>query len=207
MAGRGVIRQLLRSKFQSQSFTKTHEDAASAGIKSLRAFAILGVGVSGFLSFASIASASDEAKHGLESPNYPWPHEGILSSYDHASLSLGERRIILCSYASPDQLEAQVCIAAVKVPVIAPLPPLLPSLHKRGRGKTTKSVFRSLKAGLQFPVGRIARFLKKGLSTSPPSSNTSPPRFVLELAGNAPMDNKKIRIVPRHIQLGVRSCF
>ncbi|KAM7260741.1 hypothetical protein ACFE04_026216 [Oxalis oulophora] len=140
MAGRGVIRQLLRSKFQSQSSTatpvlsyfsskKTHEDAASAGIKSFRAFAILGVGVSGFLSFASIASASDEAEHGLESPNYPWPHEGILSSYDHSSLSLGERRIILCSYASPDQLEAQVCIAAVKVPVIAPLPPLLPSLH------------------------------------------------------------------------------
>lgn len=33
----------------------------------------------------------------------------------------------------------------------------------RGRGKpTAKSVSRSSKAGLQFPVGRIARFLKKG---------------------------------------------
>lgn len=32
-----------------------------------------------------------------------------------------------------------------------------------GRGKAkSKSVTRSAKAGLQFPVGRIARFLKKG---------------------------------------------
>jgi histone H2A len=34
---------------------------------------------------------------------------------------------------------------------------------KGGRGKPkTKSVSRSSKAGLQFPVGRIARFLKAG---------------------------------------------
>lgn len=32
----------------------------------------------------------------------------------------------------------------------------------RGKPKATKSVSRSSKAGLQFPVGRIARFLKKG---------------------------------------------
>ena len=34
----------------------------------------------------------------------------------------------------------------------------------KGRGKTAgkKSVSRSTKAGLQFPVGRIARYLKKG---------------------------------------------
>ena len=32
----------------------------------------------------------------------------------------------------------------------------------RGKPKTTKSVSRSSKAGLQFPVGRIARFLKAG---------------------------------------------
>ena len=36
---------------------------------------------------------------------------------------------------------------------------------KGGRGKSakgSKSVSKSTKAGLQFPVGRIARFLKKG---------------------------------------------
>ena len=34
----------------------------------------------------------------------------------------------------------------------------------RGKGKTAgkKQVSRSSKAGLQFPVGRIARYLKKG---------------------------------------------
>lgn len=32
----------------------------------------------------------------------------------------------------------------------------------RGKPKATKSISRSSKAGLQFPVGRIARFLKKG---------------------------------------------
>lgn len=32
----------------------------------------------------------------------------------------------------------------------------------RGKIKGSKSVSRSLKAGLQFPVGRVARFLKAG---------------------------------------------
>ncbi|GLE04532.1 hypothetical protein PINS_up013487 [Pythium insidiosum] len=31
-----------------------------------------------------------------------------------------------------------------------------------GRGKKGKSSTRSAKAGLQFPVGRVARYLKKG---------------------------------------------
>lgn len=63
---------------------KDQNDTGSAGVKSLRAIALLGAGVSGILSFTTIASA-DEAEHGLESPSYPWPHQGILSSYDHAS--------------------------------------------------------------------------------------------------------------------------
>lgn len=67
------------------SFWLKHEEAVgSAGVNSLRALALLGAGASGLLSFASIASA-DEAEHGLSSPDYPWPHKGILSSYDHSS--------------------------------------------------------------------------------------------------------------------------
>ena len=50
----------------------------------IRAIALLGAGVSGLLSFTTIASA-DEAEHGKKCPSYPWPHQGILSSYDHAS--------------------------------------------------------------------------------------------------------------------------
>ena len=37
------------------------------------------------------------------------------------------------------------------------------AMSGRGKGKTAKkAVSRSSKAGLQFPVGRIARYLKKG---------------------------------------------
>lgn len=55
-----------------------------AGIKSLKVLALVGAGISGILSFATVTSA-DEAEHGLPAPSYPWPHKGILSSYDHAS--------------------------------------------------------------------------------------------------------------------------
>ncbi|KAJ0110476.1 hypothetical protein Patl1_03655 [Pistacia atlantica] len=48
-------------------------------MKFLKTFALLGAGVSGFLSFATIAPV-DEAEHGLACPNHPWPHEGILST-------------------------------------------------------------------------------------------------------------------------------
>ncbi|CAM9429092.1 unnamed protein product, partial [Pylaiella littoralis] len=83
---------------------------------------------------------------------------------------------------------------------------------KGGRGK--KSVTRSAKAGLQFPVGRVGRFLKAGKYASRVGAGA--PVYlaavleyltaeVLELAGNAARDNKKARIVPRHIQLAVRN--
>ena len=63
------------------------EDAVgSSTMESLRlgVLALVGAGISGILSFATIASA-DEVEHGLPAPSYPWPHKGILSSYDHAS--------------------------------------------------------------------------------------------------------------------------
>ncbi|KAG8389410.1 hypothetical protein BUALT_Bualt02G0226300 [Buddleja alternifolia] len=84
-----------------------------------------------------------------------------------------------------------------------------------GRGKPkSKAVSRSSKAGLQFPVGRVARFLKKGryaqrVGSGSPVYLSAVLEYlaaeVLELAGNAARDNKKNRIVPRHIQLAVRN--
>ncbi|TYI09900.1 hypothetical protein ES332_A09G103300v1 [Gossypium tomentosum] len=56
----------------------------------LRSLALFGAGVSGLLGCATIAY-SDEAEHGLAVPNYPWPHQGILSSYDHASIRRGHQ--------------------------------------------------------------------------------------------------------------------
>ncbi|XP_004234016.1 probable histone H2AXb [Solanum lycopersicum] len=84
----------------------------------------------------------------------------------------------------------------------------------RGKQKASKSVSRSSKAGLQFPVGRIARFLKNGkyaerVGAGAPVYLSAVLEYlaaeVLELAGNAARDNKKNRIVPRHIQLAVRN--
>ena len=137
----------------------------------------------------------------------------------------------------------------------------------RGKGKSAKkAVSRSAKAGLQFPVGRIARYLKKGkvscscstheeclhllrlissisacqdVETGPDTRSPTIKLYfllmkwsclvqyasrigagapvylaavleylaaeILELAGNAARDNKKTRIIPRHIQLAVRN--
>ena len=87
-----------------------------------------------------------------------------------------------------------------------------------GRGKldatAAKSVSRSSKAGLQFPVGRLARFMKEGrfaerIGAGAPVYMAAVLEYlaaeVLELAGNAARDNKKTRIVPRHIQLAIRN--
>lgn len=82
---------------------------------------------------------------------------------------------------------------------------------KGGRGKGdagAKAVSKSTKAGLQFPVGRIARFMKEGkysdrIGAGAPVYLAAVLEYlaaeVLELAGNAARDNKKTRIVPRHI--------
>ena len=91
----------------------------------------------------------------------------------------------------------------------------MPGKGKAGRGKTGgKNQSRSAKAGLQFPVGRIARYLKTGkyserVGAGAPVYLAAVLEYlaaeVLELAGNAAKENKKTRIIPRHIQLAVRN--
>jgi histone H2A len=87
---------------------------------------------------------------------------------------------------------------------------------KGGRGKKTggKASSRSSKAGLQFPVGRLSRYLRKGgfakrVGGGAPVYLAAVLEYlcaeILELAGNAARDNKKTRIIPRHIQMAVRS--
>ncbi|XP_051124491.1 histone H2A.1 [Andrographis paniculata] len=84
---------------------------------------------------------------------------------------------------------------------------------RRG-GERKKSIPKSVKAGLQFPVGRIARFLKKGryarrVGSGAPIYMAAVLEYLaaelLELAGNAARDNKKGRIIPRHVQLAIRN--
>ena len=83
---------------------------------------------------------------------------------------------------------------------------------KTAEGKGGRS--RSAKAGLQFPVGRIHRHLKKGnyaqrIGAGAPVYLAAVLEYlaaeILELAGNAARDNKKSRIIPRHLQLAIRN--
>lgn len=90
----------------------------------------------------------------------------------------------------------------------------------KGQGKAKggkvggKSKTRSTRAGLQFPVGRIHRFLRKGnyserVGAGAPVYLAAVLEYltaeILELAGNAARDNKKARIIPRHLQLAIRN--
>ncbi|KAI9487684.1 MAG: histone H2A [Benjaminiella poitrasii] len=78
----------------------------------------------------------------------------------------------------------------------------------------SKSQTRSSKAGLQFPVGRIHRLLRRGnyaqrVGAGAPVYLAAVLEYlaaeILELAGNAARDNKKSRIIPRHLQLAIRN--
>ena len=84
----------------------------------------------------------------------------------------------------------------------------------RGKAKGEKAQSRSTRAGLQFPVGRISRFLRKGryagrVGAGAPVYLAAVMEYlaaeILELAGNAARDNKRTRITPRHVQLAIRN--
>ncbi|XP_063616016.1 histone H2A-like, partial [Penaeus indicus] len=96
------------------------------------------------------------------------------------------------------------------------MPPTFTPQSGRGKGGKVKgkSKSRSSRAGLQFPVGRIHRLLRKGnyaerVGAGAPVYLAAVMEYlaaeVLELAGNAARDNKKTRIIPRHLQLAIRN--
>ena len=83
-----------------------------------------------------------------------------------------------------------------------------------GASKKGKATTRSEKAGLQFPVGRIARYIRDmkvadRVGAGAPVYLAAVLEYlaaeILELSGNAARDNKRQRIIPRHIQLAVRN--
>ena len=83
---------------------------------------------------------------------------------------------------------------------------------KKSADKSSKT--RSARAGITFPVGRIHRHLKQGhyaerISANAPVYLAAVLEYitaeVLELAGNAATDNKKSRIIPRHLTLAIKN--
>ncbi|CRK94777.1 CLUMA_CG008271, isoform A [Clunio marinus] len=75
---------------------------------------------------------------------------------------------------------------------------------------------RTRRAGLQFPVGRIHRFLREGkyadrIGARAPVYLAAVMEYlvteILELSGNAAHDKKRHRISPRHLQLAIRNDY
>uniref|UniRef100_A0A8C4R912 Histone H2A n=1 Tax=Eptatretus burgeri TaxID=7764 RepID=A0A8C4R912_EPTBU len=73
---------------------------------------------------------------------------------------------------------------------------------------------RSSRAGLQFSVGRVHRLMRNANYADRIGAGASVllaavleylSAEILELAGNAAKDNKKIIIMPRHLQLAIRN--
>eukprot|EP01128_Nolandella_sp_AFSM9_P010119 TRINITY_DN6946_c0_g1_i1.p1 TRINITY_DN6946_c0_g1~~TRINITY_DN6946_c0_g1_i1.p1 ORF type:complete len:137 (-),score=47.21 TRINITY_DN6946_c0_g1_i1:144-554(-) len=92
--------------------------------------------------------------------------------------------------------------------------PLNMSTISNTRRPSAKPQSRSARAGLQFPVGRIHRFLKERCHAGGRVAATAAvysaaileylSAEVLELAGNASRDLNVKRITPRHLQLAIR---
>ncbi|XP_028911333.1 histone H2A type 1-H [Ornithorhynchus anatinus] len=81
----------------------------------------------------------------------------------------------------------------------------------KGKGEAER---RTARPGLRFPLGHRHPLLLKGdyperaggaTPVYPAPVLEHPTAEILELAGNAARDNKKTRIIPRHLQLAVRN--
>ncbi|TPP64979.1 Histone H2A [Fasciola gigantica] len=94
-----------------------------------------------------------------------------------------------------------------------PLSPPWSDSYKRVVGQLV-ALSKCANVSVHFPVGRVHRLLRKGnyaerVGAGAPVYLAAVLEYlaaeVLELAGNAARDNKKTRIIPRHLQLAIRN--
>jgi len=106
------LRSLLRLREGGQRLASQVSGSAAVGGETvsdglMRLVCTAGLGTLAWASLSFGESvAADEAEHGLASAEYPWPHNGVFSSYDHASIRRGH------------QVYQQVCAACHSVALL-----------------------------------------------------------------------------------------
>nr|XP_036856095.1 histone H2A type 1-H-like [Manis javanica]XP_036856096.1 histone H2A type 1-H-like [Manis javanica]XP_036856097.1 histone H2A type 1-H-like [Manis javanica]XP_036856098.1 histone H2A type 1-H-like [Manis javanica] len=137
-----------------------------------------------------------------EMPVSGWTCLSTLYTYTE-----GIKSCTTTTFHSPHALSLEV-VCRVLVEVV------MSGRGKQGGKARAKAKTRSSRAGLQFPVGRVHRLLRKGnyaerVGAGAPVYLAAVLEYltaeILELAGNAARDNKKTRIIPRHLQLAIRN--
>jgi len=100
-------------------------------------------------------------------------------------------------------------------PVPSPQPSFAPGLagRKKPAARQIRAISMTARAGLTFPIAKVSRMIKaiwkssvgKGAPVYLAAVMEYMTAEVLELSGNASRDNKRVRIIPRHIMLAVRN--
>ena len=97
-SSRALLATLRSSTALASNSAPASSLAASAGAKQgseqdgfYKAGFALGAASAAAMTASTVAFASGEAEHGMHCPQYPWPHEGIFSSYDHSAIRRGHQ--------------------------------------------------------------------------------------------------------------------
>jgi len=93
MAGTGISAASTDSSLPLQVVSKAASSLSTVATEAPRKNHIIAAfsGVLAGVIGASCVASANEVSDGLHAPSYPWPHEGIFDSYDHASIRRGHQ--------------------------------------------------------------------------------------------------------------------